>query len=98
MTFTKHDTGKAPLDFLLQFTGPLEQVCRIAKYGADKYGSLNWRKCEDPNRYKAALLRHLFAAEERDADPDHGFCDYAAVAWCALVLCWFKMRKESQNA
>lgn len=45
-TFTKHDTGKAPLDFLLQFTGPLEQVCRIAKYGADKYNSLNWQKCE----------------------------------------------------
>lgn len=99
--FKKDDQGKAPLEYLGQFYGPLSDVCRVAKFGGDKYGWMNWAGCGDVRRYQAALMRHALAAMNGEkADPDHGISHYAAVAWNALVLLHFAQQeaKESPDA
>lgn len=57
-TGLKYDTGKVRLDLL-----PPEAVMGLGEvltYGASKYGPNNWQQVE-PERYEAALLRHLMA-------------------------------------
>lgn len=54
----KYDAGKPRLDLI-----PPEAILAIGKvmtYGADKYGANNWQGVA-PDRYVAALLRHLMA-------------------------------------
>jgi hypothetical protein len=80
--------------FLGVFYQPLASVCRVAEFGAKKYGYLNWQECEDLDRYRHALTRHLFAYLEGEwLDKDHGQPHLAAVAWNALVLMWFKEKR-----
>ena len=57
-TGRKDDMGKVQLDLL-----PPEAVIGLGEvltYGANKYGTNNWRGVE-VERYEAALLRHLMA-------------------------------------
>lgn len=93
-TFRKSDTGKPPLAHLGDYAKALAVVCHIAEYGAKKYGRNNWRKCDDLERYRNALTRHLFAYLSGEwADADHGHAHLGAVAWNALVL--LELDKES---
>lgn len=58
MKFTKHDHLKARLDLLPP--DALELVGFVLRYGAlFKYSPENWRKCKDPERYIAPMLRHV---------------------------------------
>ena len=68
MSGVKYDAGKPRLDLL-----PPKAILAIGEvmtYGAAKYGPNNWQGVE-PERYTAALLRHLMAymdGEETDAE------------------------------
>lgn len=96
MDFKKNDKGKAPLHHLGDYRVGLEAMCRVAEYGAQKYGRLNWEQCDDKARYEAALMRHALKALSGELiDPDHGQSHWAAVAWNALVLCHFEKQEKS---
>lgn len=68
MSGVKYDAGKPRLDLL-----PPKAVMALGEvmtYGAAKYGADNWQGVA-PERYTAALLRHLMAymdGEETDAE------------------------------
>lgn len=57
--FKKSDNGK--LEWSLMPFDQLEQVVKVLMNGANKYGRENWKKCDDVNRYKDALMRHTVA-------------------------------------
>ena len=94
--FSKHDGGKAPLDLLPPRA--LEQTARAMGHGADKYGVWNWTKCDEPRRYAAAALRHIYAQtafwcdnnDERGAglaiDPESGLPHLAHAAASILIM------------
>jgi hypothetical protein len=88
MTFNKADNGKAPLHHLGDYRKALEQMARIADFGANKYGRMNWKTCDNIDRYKAAAMRHLLAALSGEGvDADHGQTHWAAVMWnCAAII------------
>ena len=47
----------------------LEDIARVYTEGAKKYGDNNWQNLESGyERYKGALLRHLYAAESETFD------------------------------
>lgn len=58
-TFVKNDNGK--LQWSLMPFEELEDVVRVLMRGAQKYSRDNWKKCDDVNRYKDALQRHVVA-------------------------------------
>ena len=68
MNGLKYDDGKPRLDLV-----PPEAVMalgRVLTYGAEKYAPNSWRGVE-PERYVAALLRHLMAYQMGEThDPE----------------------------
>lgn len=83
MKFTKHDSGKSRLDLL-----PSRAIFYVGHqlgHGARKYAPGNWKKCKDPERYVAAMLRHGVKHSGGEfIDPDNGLPHLAAVATNAL--------------
>lgn len=54
----KHDAGKLRMDLIPP--SALEALAEVLTYGAQKYAPNSWQAVE-PERYHAALLRHLCA-------------------------------------
>lgn len=78
----------------------LEDVARVYTEGAKKYGDNNWQNLDNGyERYKGALLRHLYAAETQEFDEETKVRHEAAVCWNALALLWLRKhgRKNRQN-
>lgn len=51
----------------------LEDIARVYTEGAKKYGDNTWQNLENGyERYKGALLRHLYAAESETFDEETG--------------------------
>jgi hypothetical protein len=70
---------------------PLEELADIVHLytaGAKKYGDNNWQHLKDGyNRYKGAMLRHLYAYERgEEFDEETGGRHLAAVAWNAIAM------------
>lgn len=82
--FKKADDGKprpdlTPVELLIE-------MGKVMKHGADKYGADNWKKCEDPKRYEAAIARHWLAyLSGEELDPDSGLSHLAHCA-CSLGM------------
>jgi hypothetical protein len=67
----------------------LEDIARVYTEGAKKYGDNNWQNLENGyERYKGALLRHLYAAESETFDEETGCRHLAQAAWNAIALLW----------
>ena len=69
----KHDKDKPRLDLVPP--GIIEAVGVVRTYGTEKYGDKdNWRKVE-PERYTAALMRHLcnFLRDPAGLDSESGY-------------------------
>lgn len=73
----------------------LEKIAEVYTAGAKKYGPHNWENLPDGyERYKGAMLRHLTEMEKgNDIDPDTGCMHAAQVAWNAIAMLHFKMKK-----
>jgi hypothetical protein len=83
MKFTKHDKAKARLDLLP--VGALEIVGYALRHGAITYAPNNWKKCKDPGRYLAAMLRHAFKHMNGDlVDRESGLLHLGLAATNAL--------------
>lgn len=84
--FTKADDGKPPLAILFDTSKALGEVARVMAYGAAKYDRKNWAKCDDPERYISATLRHIAAYQGGEKiDPESGM-SHLAHAVCSLLF------------
>lgn len=67
----------------------IEGMAKVLTLGAQKYSKDNWKKCEDKDRYKDALLRHVLAylkGEEKDEESGLSHLHHAA---CNLMFLEF---------
>lgn len=76
----------------------LEDIARVYTQGAKKYADNSWQDLENGyERYKGALLRHLYAAETKEFDEDTGCRHLAQVAWNAIALLWISKHKKGER-
>lgn len=76
----------------------LEDIARVYTEGAKKYGDNNWQNLENGyERYKGALLRHLYAAESETFDEETGCRHLAQVAWNSIALLFLSKNNEKNN-
>lgn len=76
----------------------LEDIARLYTVGAKKYGEDNWQYL--PNgyeRYRGALLRHMYAASNEEFDKETNIRHEAAMAWNAIAMLWFRKHKTKDN-
>lgn len=77
----------------------LEDIARVYTEGAKKYDDNTWQNLENGyERYKGALLRHLYAAESEIFDEETGCRHLAQVAWNAIALLWISKHREGDIA
>ena len=75
------------MSLLIDFSGALREVARVAEHGAEKYSRGGWKHVEDGvNRYTAAGLRHRFAGDDpMGLDSDSGLLHKSHEAWNSLA-------------
>lgn len=85
----KHDQDKLRYDLLP--VNEIEEVVEVLTHGSKKYADYNWQKvvAVRPDRYYAAMLRHIVAWRKGDVrDEDDGLHPLAHAICCALFLMW----------
>lgn len=91
----KCDLNKTRWD-LLPFNA-VKQVADIMTYGAAKYEPDNWKKVE-PERYFAAMIRHLEAYQRGELyDDESGFLHISHAACNAIFLVWKSLNKGDKG-
>lgn len=90
----KYDQGKRRLgEMIVDFKEPLEALCAVWEFGADKYAKSNWKYVENgKDRYTNAMIRHLIA-EDEVLDPESGLLHATHVAWNALARLHFILQE-----
>lgn len=77
------------------FYSGLADIAHVSAFGAQKYGLNNWQLCEDLDRYRNALARHVFAYLSGEwLDPESGKPHLAHAGWNCLALMWFKTNEK----
>ena len=85
--FIKEDDGK----IMASLVDPrfILGIANTMTGGAKKYGIDNWKSCEDPRRYKDALLRHLYAyLGGEEVDPESGLPHLDHVGFNTMALAY----------
>lgn len=91
--FKKADEGK--LQWSLMPFEQLEDVVRVLMNGAKKYARDNWKKCDDINRYKDALMRHVVSYIKGEKNDPEDNLSHLAHAMCnCLFLMYFDKREN----
>ena len=91
--FKKADDGK--LQWSLMPFEQLEDVVRVLMNGAKKYACDNWKKCDDMNRYKDALMRHVVSYVKGEKnDPEDNLSHLAHAICNCLFLQWFDSNQK----
>ena len=68
----------------------LEDIARVYTEGAKKYGDNTWQNLENGyERYKGALLRHLYAAETKEFDEETKVRHEAAMCFNAKAMLYY---------
>lgn len=76
----------------------LEAVARVFEYGAKKYAPRNWERGMKWTVMFNSLIRHSWAwLRGEEIDPESGCLHMAHVAWNALGLCTYHLRKIGQD-
>lgn len=91
----KKDAGKIQYGLI-----PPECVKELAKvymYGMEKYGKKDSWKQVEPERYKEALLRHVYEYLQGESinEEDGGVRVLAQIAWNAFTLLWMELHAET---
>lgn len=82
---TKFDDNKPPVG-LIPRSATLEEAYVLA-FGAQKYGTHNWRQGIKWQRLINASMRHILAFNEgEDFDPESGLCHLAHARCCLSFL------------
>lgn len=81
----KFDAGKPPLGLISRTA--LEEEAKVLAFGAQKYGTHNWRAGMDFSRLVDAALRHVYAfADGEDCDKETGLSHLAHARCCLAFL------------
>ena len=73
----------------------LEQLARVFTEGAKKYGDNNWQNLDNAyERYRAAMMRHMYAAQTEEFDKETGVRHEAAMMWNACTLLWLRTHNK----
>lgn len=98
MTGTKYDQDKPRFaEMIIDFKEPLQELCKVWEFGANKYSKSNWKLVENgKDRYTNALLRHLIAEEDKLTDDETELYHAAHIAFNALARMYFIL-KEREN-
>ena len=93
---TKYDNGKLRLaEMFIDFKIPMEELCKVWEFGANKYEKSNWKKLQNPiDRYTNAMLRHLIAEETNLVDDESKLLHAAHIAFNALARLYFIVRNK----
>ena len=77
--FKKKDDNKMRYDLIPPSL--MKGVAQVLTFGAEKYEPNNWKKVDNPERYVAALYRHLEAWREgEETDYESGLSHLAHAA------------------
>jgi len=91
--FIKFDKDKPEWDLV-----PWEAfapVVDILTQGAKKYAPNNWQLCEDPKRYRDAMLRHMMSYMQGEkVDEESGHPHMSHVICNALFLTWLDSQED----
>jgi len=89
----KYDDDKLRYD-LLPFEA-IDEVVKVLNYGAKKYAPNSWQKLDDGiERYTAALLRHISAWRQGEAnDKESGLPHLSHILCNAMFLVYLEGRK-----
>ena len=80
----KNDDSKVRLDLLS--TKAMVEMAKVMTFGANKYGTQNWRKGLAWSRVYAAIQRHLTAWNDGETeDPETGI-NHLAHAGCGIMF------------
>ena len=92
----KFDGGKLRIDLVDPFF--VEDVAEVLTYGAKKYADDSWQLLENAEqRYKGALLRHLFAYLKGElVDSESGMQHLQHLATNAMFLMHFEREKQDE--
>jgi len=91
----KLDHGKLLGGLIGDFGLALEEVCRVATYGAQKYTRGGWAHVPDgPARYYDAFWRHLFKTSTEKIDPPSGMSHKAMMIWNLLASLELELRGQ----
>jgi len=87
----KYDDGKPRIaEMLVDFKGPLLELCKVWEFGANKYSKSNWKEVDNGiDRYTNAMLRHLLAEEDSMVDDESNLLHAAHIAFNALARLYF---------
>lgn len=95
MTGRKDDAGKPYAACLLEFPRALNEVAKVATFGAKKYERRGWERVPNgEERFRDALVRHLIAEGIEPNDPESELPHLAHAAWGALAALELKLRRE----
>lgn len=95
-SFTKFDKGK--LQWSLMPFRELEDTVKILQLGAKKYSIGNWQKCDNLDRYKDALMRHVIAYMKGEKNDKESGLSHLAHAVCnCLFLEWFDNEEKKKD-
>lgn len=93
--FKKNDQGK--LQWTLMPYEQLEEVVRVLMKGAEKYGAGNWKNCDDINRYKDALMRHVVSYNKGERNDPEDSLPHLAHAICNCLFLMYFNSIEDEN-
>jgi len=96
MEFTKFDSNKNRLELIEpKFIQGIGQVLTI---GANKYSIDNWKRADDINRYKGALLRHIYAyLDGEQIDPESGLSHLYHAGCNLMFLDYFNRTNKEKD-
>jgi len=88
----KFDGGKPPLSLISRYA--LEEEAKVLAFGAQKYGTHNWRQGMGFSRLVDAALRHVYAfADGHDKDEETGLSHLAHARCCLAFLLEYEGKK-----
>ena len=98
MKGTKFDDGKLRLaEMIIDFKEPLQELCKVWEFGANKYSKSNWKLVENgKDRYTNALLRHLIAEEDKLTDDETELLHSAHIAFNALARMYYILKETEE--
>jgi len=95
----KLDAGRVMAGVLEDFLPALHEVAKLGSMNNKpngKYDRGSWMLVENADqRYNDAFWRHLVAGRH-NVDPETGMPHDVAIAWNALVLLWFRLKREGK--
>lgn len=94
----KYDNDKARLaEMIIDFRKPLEELCKVWEFGANKYEKSNWKKLDNGiERYSNALMRHLIAEDSCLFDEESELLHAAHIAFNSLTRLHFIILEEEK--